>query len=327
MKGSYRIVVQNSKIRYDFEINRNITVIKGDSATGKTTLVELIREYYEDGEESGINLSCEKECAVLAGRDWENALKNMKDAILFIDEGNRFVHSKDFARAIQKTDNYYVIVTREGLVNLPYSVEEIYGIRESGKYASTKQIYNEFYRLYGVKNHSEQIIPSRIIVEDSNSGFDFFDKLSKDQSYEVSSANGKSNIFSEILRNQDEKTLLVIADGAAFGAEMERIMKLVEVRDNLVLYLPESFEGLILKSGIITDKEVLSILEKPQNNIECSAYFSWERFFTALLIEKTKQSYMQYTKHKLNSVYLRKRESQLICEQMRQINLGVELGK
>ena len=46
----------------------------------------------------------------------------------------------------------------------------------------------------------------------------------------------------------------------------------------------------------------------------------------ALLIEKTKQSYMQYTKHKLNSVYLRKRESQLICEQMRQINLGVELG-
>ena len=173
MKGSYRIVVQNSKIRYDFEINRNITVIKGDSATGKTTLVELIREYYEDGEESGINLSCEKECAVLAGRDCENTLKNMKNTILFIDEGNRFVHSKDFARAIQKTDNYYVIVTREGLVNLPYSVEEIYGIRESGKYASTKQIYNEFYRLYGVKNHSEQIIPSRIIVEDSNSGFDF----------------------------------------------------------------------------------------------------------------------------------------------------------
>lgn len=54
MKGSYRIVVQNSKVRYDFEIRRNITIIKGDSATGKTTLVEMIREYYEDGEESGI---------------------------------------------------------------------------------------------------------------------------------------------------------------------------------------------------------------------------------------------------------------------------------
>ena len=124
MKGSYKIVVQNSKVRYDFVIRRNITIIRGDSATGKTTLVELIREYYEDGDESGI---------VLAGRDWEAVLATKKDSILFIDEGNRFVHSKEFAKAIQKTDNYYVIVTREGAESLPYSVEEIYGIRESGK--------------------------------------------------------------------------------------------------------------------------------------------------------------------------------------------------
>ena len=108
---------------------------------------EMIREYYEDGEESGISLSCEKECIVLAGRDWENVLAAKKDCIVFIDEGNRFVHTKEFAGIIQKTDNYYVIVTREGLVNLPYSVEEIYGIRESGKYASIKQVYHEFYRL------------------------------------------------------------------------------------------------------------------------------------------------------------------------------------
>lgn len=45
MKGSYRVVVQNSSVRYDFVIRRNITVIKGDSATGKTTLIEMIREY------------------------------------------------------------------------------------------------------------------------------------------------------------------------------------------------------------------------------------------------------------------------------------------
>ena len=47
MKGRYRIVVKNSSVRYDFEIRRNITIIKGDSATGKTTLVDMIREYYE----------------------------------------------------------------------------------------------------------------------------------------------------------------------------------------------------------------------------------------------------------------------------------------
>lgn len=69
MRGSYRIVVQNATVRYDFEIRRNITIIKGDSATGKTTLIEMIREYYEDGLSSGIELKCEKTCSVLSGRD------------------------------------------------------------------------------------------------------------------------------------------------------------------------------------------------------------------------------------------------------------------
>lgn len=53
MKGKYRITVQNKRIRYDFEIKRNITIIRGDSATGKTALVDMIREYYENGVASG----------------------------------------------------------------------------------------------------------------------------------------------------------------------------------------------------------------------------------------------------------------------------------
>lgn len=321
MKGSYRIIVQNAKIRYDFEIRRNITIIKGNSATGKTTLVEMIREYYEDGEESGISLSCEKECIVLSGRDWGNVLAAKKDCIVFIDEGNRFVHTREFARTIQKTDNYYVIVTREGLVNLPYSVEEIYGIRESGKYASIKQVYNEFYRLYGDNIAVSEIAPSKIIVEDSNSGYEFFKGISTDKKYSVVSANGKSNIFSQVLLNKSEDALLIVADGAAFGSEMDRMMKLIYGKKNIFLYLPESFEWLILNSGIIAGQEVEEILDAPQNYIECREYFSWERFFTALLIEKTEHSYLQYTKRRLNPVYLQKQESERICSQMKYIEL------
>ncbi len=69
MKGQYRIIVQNSRMRYDFTIRRNITIIRGDSATGKTTLVDMIREHYENGEESGVTLSCMRNCAVLEGRN------------------------------------------------------------------------------------------------------------------------------------------------------------------------------------------------------------------------------------------------------------------
>ena len=40
MKGKYSILVQNNRLRYEFTIYRNITIIRGDSATGKTTLLE-----------------------------------------------------------------------------------------------------------------------------------------------------------------------------------------------------------------------------------------------------------------------------------------------
>lgn len=149
MKGTYRIIVQNKKIKYEFEIHRNITVIRGDSATGKTALVNMIREYYENGASSGVDLSSDKACAVLEGRNWKIQLTAVSDSFVFIDEGNTFVSSKEFAAAIQKTDNYYVIVTREGLGTLPYSVTEIYGIRNSGKYGSLKKTYNELYQIYG----------------------------------------------------------------------------------------------------------------------------------------------------------------------------------
>ena len=55
MKGTHKIVVSNTAVKYEFEVRRNITVIKGDSATGKTTLVEMISEFYESGENSGIS--------------------------------------------------------------------------------------------------------------------------------------------------------------------------------------------------------------------------------------------------------------------------------
>jgi predicted ATPase len=41
MKGKYHIVVQNNKLRYEMTIRRNITIIRGDSASGKSTLAVM----------------------------------------------------------------------------------------------------------------------------------------------------------------------------------------------------------------------------------------------------------------------------------------------
>lgn len=75
MKGSYEISIQNNKVKYEFEIRRNITIIQGDSATVKTTLVDMIREYQLNGQDSGISLSCKRKCVVLEGNDWNSTLR------------------------------------------------------------------------------------------------------------------------------------------------------------------------------------------------------------------------------------------------------------
>lgn len=43
MRGEHRVIVSTKRLKYDFELRRNLTIIRGDSATGKTTLVDMIR--------------------------------------------------------------------------------------------------------------------------------------------------------------------------------------------------------------------------------------------------------------------------------------------
>lgn len=303
MKGSIHIIVQNERIKYDFNIRRNLTIIRGDSATGKTTLIDMIGDYRSLGEESGVELFCEKECIVVEGNKWENQLLNVRQSVVFVDEGNRFVSSVEFARYIQNTDNYYVLVTREGLPTLPYSVEEIYGIRSSGKYGGLKPLYHEMYQLYTDRTEIKDMIPTSVIAEDSNAGYQFFEQICNEIGMRCVSASGKSNICSELLKSGDE-AIVVVADGAAFGSEIERVLSVMGQKKHVMLFLPESFEWLILVSDVLKDKEIRVMSKRWEDYIESSQYFSWERFFTELLIQKSQDSYLKYNKKSLNKAYL-----------------------
>lgn len=126
-------ILINNRLHYEFEIKRNITIIKGDSATGKTTLINMIRQFTNLGNSSGIELVCDVPCRVLEGIDWQIILHNISGNIIFIDEENAFIKTEQFAKAVREADNYFVLITRENLYNLPYSVEEIYGLHSSGK--------------------------------------------------------------------------------------------------------------------------------------------------------------------------------------------------
>lgn len=321
MRGKHAVRVENNVVRYDFELRRNITVVQGDSATGKTQLINMLLEYGDGSSESGVRLTCDKPCYVLADdRNWQLLLRNTADTIVFIDEEHEFITTEAFAELVKDSDNYYVLITRNRLPMLPYSVEEIYGIHESGKYKSLRQTYNEFYRIYGNLAPSETVRPARIITEDSNSGFDFFSS-SCSKGVECLSAGGSSQIFTRLKQLSDEACTLIIADGAAFGAEMNRVEKELRLHPRAFLYLPESFEWLILKSGLMDSRTLREILENPSEHIESADFFSWERFFTAKLVEITKGTYLQYQKAQLNRVYLTETAARQIKSVMEHIEI------
>ena len=310
MKGKYKVIVRNNKLHYEFEIKRNITIIQGDSATGKTTLINMLRQAENLGESSGVDVLSNVPCRILEGVSWKLILQNTAGTIFFIDEENAFINTEEFAAEVRGSDNYFVLITRENLYNLPYSVEEIYGLYASGRYQNTKKIYQQMYRIYS-DIQELPIKPELFIVEDSNFGYEFFKAVSDERNLECESAGGKSNIFSKI-KNVKNREVCVIADGAAIGPEMNGLYEISHKKKNINLYLPESFEWIILKSGLIDDREIRKILETPELFIDSKKYFSWERFFTNLLIEKTKNSYLQYRKSAINKTYLHSKNKEKI---------------
>ncbi len=167
MVGKYDIEIYNNRVHYFLTVKRNITILQGHSATGKTELIRLISDYEENGASSGITILCDAKCTVLTSVDWELRLHSVEKHIIFIDETASFLKSKEIAEKVRGSDNYFIIVTRDDLPQLPYSVDEIYGLHnvsDTSKYKEFKRVYNEMYNLYNLKS-PKHIEPDVVVTE------------------------------------------------------------------------------------------------------------------------------------------------------------------
>ena len=322
MNGIQHIKVSNRAAQYEFDLYRNITVVRGNSGTGKTTLYNMIAEHTRLGADSGVNLSSAKKCVALVDLDWKNQLKNTSDSIVFIDEGAKYVTSKDFSETIKHTDNYYVIFNREAMHDIPYSADEIYEIKTSGKFHTFKKMYpsksGHIYSLGASKKRPDYNV---LLTEDSHSGLQFYENLMSGKNVRCETSGSNSAIYNWLSSHSGEK-VLVIADGAAFGSEMDRVMKLQQqYPDRIMVCLPESFEWLILKSGLIgNDKlNISEILENASIYIDSKLYFSWENYFEQLLVSSTEHTHFQYTKSRINDIYLIEENSRKIVSEIEQV--------
>ena len=300
MVGKYDIELYNNKVHYFLTVKRNITILQGNSATGKTELIRLLQEHEANGISSGITLLCDVRCTVLTPIDWEIRLTSASQSIIFIDETADFLNSKRFAELVKGSDNYFVIVSRDGLSQLPYSIDEIYGLgnaSESQKYKTYHKVYNEMYKLYHLSLEKGNA-PQVVITEDSNSGYEFFNILYGEI---CESAQGKSNVY-DLIRKEKDKPILAIVDGAAFGCEIAKIHRYLETNNlHCNLYAPESFEYIILSSNVLDVPK--SVLNESYLYADSKQFMSWEEYYSHYLADITRNSVYQYSKARLAEVY------------------------
>lgn len=68
MRGEYQLTVRTNKVQVKLTIRRNLTIIQGKSATGKTTLLDSLRAYENLGAQSGITLIAQPPAASSAAK-------------------------------------------------------------------------------------------------------------------------------------------------------------------------------------------------------------------------------------------------------------------
>lgn len=132
LRGKFDIVIQNRQATYKFTLKRNITILQGDSAVGKSFLITLINRY-NTVKNSGISVYIKSSLGISAdlGEMTYDIWKNrniVENRIYFIEETQDFIKEDEFAEFLAETGIYVVLITRDSIPSLPYSVCEIYSI-------------------------------------------------------------------------------------------------------------------------------------------------------------------------------------------------------
>lgn len=326
MLGKYHIKVSIGNRAYEFDVKRKITKIVGDSAIGKSTLysdvVDNSLRHITIERYNGNKMEHTSVKLVTVDISNYEIVFNSSNNIILIDEFILNLRDNNIIDAIKYSDNYFILITREALGQLSYSVDEIYSI--------SMKTFNRVQHTYTLvplnilftdknKTSNKNVL---LLTEDSGAGNKFFKKVFKD--FIVESSNGKDNILSKlssVLSNYPYYEIFVIADGAAFGSVIQSIVYMSEDYSNVHFVLPESFEFVLLQSIYTRVPQTLEnayipcvdIIERTYDVYDvCNTikgdYMhyddgSWEIYFKQVLSDYTNHTKFSYGKSSVPAIY------------------------
>lgn len=281
MKGKHRIKIKSREVCYVIDVKRKYTIINDETGTGKTLLLDLIQDYRSGRLDGDI----ESEYPVFISMDLDilELLNNYNKGFVFIDEAEYLLHPR-FDEITKKSGLYYIIFSRYPLTSITYSIDEVYEFKKVYK-GRSRFIMLEKY--FDFKERLE-FKPKFLYTEDEGSGFQFYDKTLSN--CDVISTHGRSGIGDTVLQDicsYDRENILLIADGSACGGNSDDILAIkheCEKRSiKLNIFLPESFEYILLSSKLFNGAGIDAELERTYDFVESSEVLSWEQYYEGII--------------------------------------------
>lgn len=309
MFGKVSIGVTQGKVTYNIELRRAITIIRGDSATGKTYLCRLISDANKPT--SVIKIRTNAKGVYTVTDETYLLYKDKIDCVFFVDEDSTFYRHDDFDFG----RNYYVIITRTNTLpkSITFSVDEVYEFESICK----KTVETSMVKLY--ENTLQNIIPDVIVTEGQGSDYTFISSLVK---CKVKPAGGRDNIANVLDTISRNKLVYVIIDGAGGGSAIQKIVNAMSQRRGYI-FVPESFEYMLLSTDDIS-RYLGDELEYTENYAN-EGYKSWEGYFTELLSQICEKylGKVRYDKGHLDTWFLRDNIKGDVKDQLNDLNYRV----
>lgn len=263
MQARTVIVKYNKKLEFVLTIKSKVTILRGDSATGKTTLIDNV----------GINRKNLNNKGIVVYNPRSNvdvmtfARSLDRNTIVFFDEDAVKLLVKDkILNKLWHMPLYFIFATRKRLYCIDYSYTDCYVMKTKNNLCEALRETRSFGKLPKDTHY---------VCEDSNSGFQYF----SDRLQSVLTMHGVRNC----VKFANKGTLIL--DGAASGKYIAKLQYL-----KAKLYLPPSFEWLLLKH--YTGRKASEFLE-----LYTADFLTMEQFYTSLCISGFLP--FKYTKSKL----------------------------
>jgi len=237
-----------------------VTVITGDSATGKSEFYRLVsrfnhsssfcKYYNEDGSPTCPIMTIERYFSISVDND-----KN----IIVIDEDSEFLDKNNISKTInliKTSKNYFLIILRDmkKLSDLSIPISNINSI----KHSKNLNVIEPYFPKHIYSSYKNKPIINYIICEDSKSSLLFFrDYYNFSYDNNLFTSKGKDNLSKKLQHKISAglDNILIVLDACALGLRIYELFKTIKDYPSKKIYILDwrSYEYYLVKSRNIKD--------------------------------------------------------------------------